>query len=76
MNQAKLTAEMMIAIAKGNVEKEIQKIVDNEPKIEDLSSLSYDILHFLMQGEGAKMDVRRQRLYIEAKVKKYIANEQ
>jgi len=72
MNQAKFTAEMMIALAKGNVEKEMQDIVKQEGFVDDISKVSYDILFFLTQGEGTKMDVRRQRLYIEAKVKKYI----
>jgi len=72
MSQAKFTAEMMIALAKGNVEKEMQDIVTQEGFIDDISKVSYDILFFITQGDGTKMDVRRQRLYIEAKVKKYI----
>jgi len=75
MNQAKFTAEMMIALAKGNLENEIQAIVNNEPKMEDVSQLSYDIARFIIH-ECQPNDVRKQRLYIEAKVKKYIANEQ
>jgi hypothetical protein len=72
MKQAKFTAEMMIALAKGNVEKEMKGIVTQEGFVDDISKVSYDILFFLTQGDGVKMDVRRQRLYIEAKVKKYI----
>ncbi|WP_395652677.1 hypothetical protein [Brevundimonas sp.] len=72
MSQAQFTAEMMIALAKGNVEKEMQDIVTQEGFVDDISKVSYDILFFLTQGDGIKMDVRRQRLYIEAKVKKYI----
>ena len=72
MNQAKFTAEMMIALAKGNVEQDIKDIVNQEGFIDDISKVSYDILFFLTQGDGVNMDVRRQRLYIEAKVKKYI----
>ena len=72
MKQAKFTAEMMIALAKGNVEQQMKDIVNQEGFIDDISKVSYDILFFLTQGDGVNMDVRRQRLYIEAKVKKYI----
>lgn len=72
MKQAKFTAEMMIALAKGNVEQEMKDVVSKEGFVDDISKVSYDILFFLTQGDGVNMDVRRQRLYIEAKVKKYI----
>lgn len=75
MSQAKFTAEMMIALAKGSLEKEIKSIVDNEPKMEDISQLSYDIVRFIVH-ECQPNDVRKQRLYIEAKVRKYMTNEQ